>query len=218
MFTWETAEKCIMFAWGRNGSTLFTGVKGADFPESLLRFEGKTAQAAALMDEGKSSYEAAEIMGFTQQSAFSQMSKVRDRRKFYSEWNTFLEVLDHCGVGALPLSEIPAFAAQGKKATQKRENNGVLTVKDFLVAACGGNQEYAYRKSGISKAHYNVAFGQVKETVKKYLALHPCYPEKEEGRSRKAAKKKDAAAEKGTDMEGQLTLFDFLPHGEENAK
>ena len=197
MVSWEVAQKCLLFAEGKRGHTLFNGVKCADFPESLLWTESKCGNTgeriAELLDEGKTTYEIADCVGLAQPSVALQAKRIKDKRQFYGEWKGFLESLREIKEADCPIAEV--FTAERDRAgVEKSNKKGIVTIADFLSFAVTHDKKAAVRMLATNAERHAFLFAELTAHLKPHF--------------RKSSKKEKAG--KDTEFPGQLSIFDLL--------
>lgn len=201
MATWETAQKCLMFAEGKKKGISFQNVRNADFPESLLRPDSKAGNTgvriAALMDEGKVCHEIAEAVGLSPGSVSLQTTKIKAKRQFYGEWLDFMETLKETGAGNTPLALVIDVPLVLKQAAKKK----IETVSDFLSYAVTHTLRESVFYSGTKSTRegYFAAFEQLTAYLKPFF------------QKPKKPKKKDKEIPRvESDFPGQISLFDLM--------
>lgn len=204
MVTWKTAQKCLWFAEGKKGKTLFNGVKTPDFPESLLKGEhqkdGDTAAAVAALLEGEavlSMRQIGERLGITPQAVYLQVNRLKGKRQFYAEWLDFESTLKATGVAHRPLAEV-LVSDKDKKAVERLESQGVTTVIDYLHAAVTRSKRDFYQLANAQQASVERHFSEIAEVIKPILTA-PAY---------EIERWKEGAC---NEVEGQLNLYDIDP-------
>lgn len=204
MVTWKTAQKCLWFAEGKKGKTLFNGVKTPDFPESLLKSEhqkdGDTAAAVAALLEGEADLSMRQIgerLGITPQAVYLQVNRLKGKQQFYAEWLDFENTLKATGVAHRPLAEVLA-SDKDKKAVERLESQGVTTVIDYLHAAVTRSKRDFYHFANAQQASIERHFSEIAEVIKPILTA-PAY---------EIERWKEGAC---NEVEGQLNLYDIDP-------
>lgn len=195
MVSWEVAQKCLLFAEGKRGHTLFNGVKCADFPESLLQTDSKCGNTGekigVLFSEGKSTYEIAEAVGLTQQAVALQTKRIKEKRQFYEEWNGFIETLAEIKAADFPIADI--FTAEADRGSVgKATKKGIRTVGDFLLFTVSHDKRTCILAIGKNPEQYSRLFGQLTEFLRNIF------------------KKRTAKKNIKSDFPGQISLFDLM--------
>lgn len=195
--TWETVEKCLVFAEGRRipgqSVTIYKGVRGKDFPESLLwTDEGNTGKIAALHDAGKNYVEIGEVMGISQSSAGLRVKRIEGKRALYRDWTGFIKALRDNGLDTVSLSKI----LNSEKDVKRLEKKGILTVGDFLSTAVSMPTKTAAYTLAPDFDKYRIEFSELTAFLKPY------FPEEAKGGG--------GGKEKIEEFPGQLSLFDLM--------
>lgn len=195
--TWETVEKCLVFAEGRRipgqSVTIYKGVRGKDFPQSLLRTdEGNTGEIAALHDAGKNYVEIGEAMGISQSSAGLRVKRIEGKRALYRDWTDFMKELRDKKLDEIPLSKI----LNSEKDVKRLEKKGILTVGNFLLTAVSMPTKTAAYTLAPDFDKYRIEFSELSTFLKPY------FPEE--------SKRGGSDKEKTEDFPGQLSLFDLM--------
>lgn len=204
MVTWKTAQKCLWFAEGKKGKTLFNGVKTPEFPESLLKCDRQkgddTAAAIAALLEGKADLTMRQIgerLGITPQAVFLQVNRLKGKRQFYAEWVDFENTLEATGVASRPLSEV-LISDKDKKTVDGLKEHGIITVLDYLHATVTRSKREFYQLANVQQASVERHFSEIAGVIKPILTA----PDYEIERWKEGA---------CNEIEGQLNLYDILP-------
>lgn len=123
----KTILKCLEFAEGTGKQ--FARVKCDYFPVSLIS-DKKQIEIARLRESGLALREIAEKMGFsTVKTVVEHLQKYEEKKKFYEEWNAFLQSSGE--VRQIAFSEIAEGVLTDRQLKAYNSKN-IWTVGDYL--------------------------------------------------------------------------------------
>lgn len=197
MITWKTAQKCLDFAEGKKGKTLFYGVKNDRFPQSLLDFNETEQAIKEMHDDGLSLSQIGERLHITTQAVSLRSIRIRGKQEFYSEWQEFTAMLESTGTGIRPLIGILEKESDKKEEWEKKlDNAGIITIADFIRLTVVCDKNVVGKTLKIKQADISRIFACIAGVLEPLLTAYDL-----------ATWKKNAKPE----VEGQLNMFDILP-------
>ncbi len=204
MVTWETAQKCLWFAEGKKGKTLFHNVKTPDFPATLLTSgqekDGDTGSAVAALLDGEeklSMHQIGERLNISPQAVSLQVNRIKAKKEFYKEWKEFEKTLKSTGAAKVSIAKV-LVSDKDKKAVSRLEAAGYVTVWDYLCAATTRSKREFYALMNTQQISVNRHFSELSNWLEPII---------NKGQDRKTGQ-----------IEGQLDMFGLtpgLPHREE---